>query len=290
MKIKQLTEEQLNTIIDRLTRFKETEAKYLRVFKDIISSNLLEPKFKKSELDAMDYGELRDFAQAVINFGLEPGKDYEINKQLAENENAMFKLSKNAQKLLDNRINYKVTAPELKVKPVSKLILAEGITEEILLPEFARLCGYDFGENNVHIISAGGKNQVVKYFYRYSESLKIPMFVLFDSDAVQNLEEIRPKLREFDRVYMLKSGEFEDLLPLNLIKRTLNSLLKNFYNVKDADLRDEAPMAKILEQFFKRNGLSEFKKADFAQAVRDNILSDADVSEEIVQLVGSLQG
>ncbi|MDR1326944.1 MAG: hypothetical protein LBJ74_00900 [Heliobacteriaceae bacterium] len=289
-KIKPLTKEQLNIIIDRLTRFKETEAKYLRVFKEVIAGNLLEPKFKKSELDAMDYGELRDLAQDVINFGLEGvNEDFEINKKLACTENAMFNLSENVQKLLDNKINYRALVPGLKIKPVSRLVLAEGITEEILLPEFARICGYEFGENNVHIISAGGKNQVVKYFYQYADSLKIPMFVLFDSDAAQNLEEIRPKLRGFDRVYVLKSGEFEDLLPLPLIKRTLNSLLKNFYNVKDADLRGGLPMAKILEQFFKLHGLSEFKKADFAQAVRDNIQSDKDVFCEIAQIISGIK-
>lgn len=283
MKIKQLTEEQRNIIIDRLMRFKETEAKYLRVFKELIASNLLEPKFKKNELDAMDYGELRDFAQAVINFGLDGANDLEINRRLEENENAMFKLSENSQKLLDNKINY----PAMRLRRINKLVLAEGITEEILLPEFARLCEYDFGENGVHIISAGGKNQVVKYFYRYADSLKIPMFVLFDSDAAQNLDQIRPKLREFDKVYVLKSGEFEDLLPHNLIKRTLNSLLKNFYNVKDEDLRG-GQMTKVLEEFFKQYGLSEFKKADFAQAVRENILSAADVSDEITNIINGI--
>ncbi len=55
MKIKQLTKEQLIISTDRLTRFKEPEIKYLRVFKDIILNNLIEPKYKKSELDEMSY-------------------------------------------------------------------------------------------------------------------------------------------------------------------------------------------------------------------------------------------
>jgi len=288
LKIKPLTKEQINIIIDRLMRFKETEAKYLRVFKDVVAGNLIEPKFKKSELDEMDYGQLRDLAQEVINFGLESSVDYTINRELEEHEKSLFKLSPDAEKLLQNKINY--AAVPVQVRGINKLVLAEGITEEILLPEFARLCRYDFGENGVHIICAGGKNQVVKYFYQYAESLKIPMFVLFDSDAAQNLEEIRPKLREFDRVHVLKSGEFEDLLPLSLIKRTLNSLLKNFYNVKDEDLHVGGQMTKVLEEFFRRHGLSEFKKAGFAQAVRNNILSDADVSEEIVHIISRLRG
>ena len=47
LKIKPLTIEQLTISIDRLTRFKNTETKYLRVFKELILSNLINPKFKK---------------------------------------------------------------------------------------------------------------------------------------------------------------------------------------------------------------------------------------------------
>ena len=46
--------------------------------------------------------------------------------------------------------------------PIEKVILVEGITEEILLPVFARKLGYDFYANGVQVIPAGGKNQVVK--------------------------------------------------------------------------------------------------------------------------------
>ena len=50
MKYKKLTPEQIKISLDRLTRFKFTREKYLRVFSDIILSNLIEPKIKKSEL------------------------------------------------------------------------------------------------------------------------------------------------------------------------------------------------------------------------------------------------
>ena len=66
LKIKQLTKEQLTISIDRLTRFKETETKYLRVFKDIITNNLIEPKIKKHELDEMDYENLKNIAEPKI--------------------------------------------------------------------------------------------------------------------------------------------------------------------------------------------------------------------------------
>ena len=67
--------------------------------------------------------------------------------------------------------------------PIEKVILVEGLTEETLLPAFARFLGYDFYKNGVQVIPAGGKNQVVKMYYKLSQELKIPIFLLLDKDA-----------------------------------------------------------------------------------------------------------
>ena len=251
LKIKTLTIEQLIISADRLTRFKDTETKYLRVFKDIIINNLIEPKLKKHELDNMDYKELRELAESIINKSLpDSNGDLLINQRLYDYESSLFSLSENTKKLLKNKINYQSiiqTLPEnipnnlkwFKTLgntrpdnnsygfPVKKLLLCEGITEEILLPVFSKICGYDFNENGIYVISAGGKNQVVKYFYNFANNLKIPIFVLLDNDAKSNLEEIKPRLREFDKIHLLKSGEFEDMLPNSLIIKTLNYATKN---------------------------------------------------------------
>ena len=48
MKYKLLTKEQILISIDRLTRFKNTKEKYLRVFIDILTACLIEPKLKKN--------------------------------------------------------------------------------------------------------------------------------------------------------------------------------------------------------------------------------------------------
>ena len=85
IKIKPLTKEQLIISIDRLTRFKDTETKYLRVFKDVLISNLISPKFKKSELDRLNYSELKILAEYIINSTLEQlgcgqDSDYSINE------------------------------------------------------------------------------------------------------------------------------------------------------------------------------------------------------------------
>lgn len=320
LKIKPLTEEQILISIDRLTRFKYPEIKYLRVFKDIISSNLIEPKYKKSELDEMDYGEIRDLAQKIINYsldcvGLNVENDLEINAVLKEYENVIFKMDVNTLKLLDNKINYQACYPLLKKSealnlkwlckiiekedittarqekslryPVEKVVIAEGITEEILLPEFARLCGYDFDKNGVYIISAGGKNQVVKLFYNLADYLKIPVFILLDKDAEQNYEEIKPKLSKHDKVHLLDCGEFEDALPLELIERTLTDTLKNISITEPFE--PDTRMTKTLEEIFKHKGMHEFKKSEFAHMVREHLRSKNDVSEEIKGVIKEIQ-
>lgn len=361
-KIKPMNKQQIIISLDRLTRFKNPEDKYLRVFKDIITSNLIEPKYKKSELNSMDYAQVRDLAQAIINyslhatsrhselvfagtpilfskldislrkqeagsyqcavsdrsrnkFGMTDGGKWIINKKLLQYEKSVFKFDKNVEKLLDNKIDYKTVISlferdlPLNLKwlrslqndenqienrinfalkfPIEKIVLVEGITEEILLPKFARILGHDFDKLGINLISAGGKNQVVKLFYQFAENLKLPIFVLLDSDAGENFDEIKPKLRKGDKVYILKNGEFEDVLPLNLIKRTLNQVFRNFSSVCLEDLRKDLPMTRILDEIFKQRGM-EFKKAEFAALVVENISSKNDISQEIEYIIYEL--
>lgn len=309
MKIKQLTKDQLIISVDRLTRFKEPEIKYLRVFKDVILNNLIEPKFKKSELDEMDYEEIKSYAEQIINYALPINKDLSINQKLYDYENTVFNIDPKAEILLKNKINYKEILKLISGKtpknlsflktlaygykerycfPIEKIILCEGITEEILLPAFAKICGYDFDKNGIYIISAGGKNQVVKYFYNYANCLKIPIFVLLDNDAEENLTEIRPRLRGFDKIHLLKSGEFEDLLPNSLLIKTLNYTTQNISLAPIEGLETSTSKVEFLEEFFRHRGLHEFKKAEFAQAVKENITGMDDISTEIAEIIEEL--
>ena len=264
------------------------------------------------------------FEFSFFSFGLPKSDDFSINKKLFEYEKSVFKFDKNVENLLDNKIDYNAALtffeggvaipyysqglpPNMKwlkslsgnenqienranfgLKfPVEKIIIAEGITEEILLPKFAQALGHDFDKLGINLMSAGGKNQVVKLFYKFADVLNLPIFVLLDNDAKENYDEIQPKLRTHDEIYILKKGEFEDLLPLSLIKRTLNRHLKNFYSIKLNDLRSYTRMTKTLDNLFKQCGL-EFKKAAFANLVRQNIKSDADVSQEISEIISAI--
>lgn len=319
MKFKPLTENQIIISIDRLTRFKSTEEKYLRVFKDILVSNLIEPKFKKQDLEHLDYRTIRDLAVEIFNKSLKEDNtnDLSLNLKLKEYENSTFVNDKNVDILLDNSLDYVSALKLLKGDkpinlvwlnslrentdmyrmreekglqyPVSLVVIVEGITEEILLPQFSKVLGLDFLAHGIKILPAGGKNQVVKLYYSLSEELRLPIFVLLDKDAVENVNLINRKLRDEDRVHLLNSGEFEDLLPLNLILKTINSHLKNFASISIKDLEKDEPMVKILEEIFKCCGIHEFKKAEFAHLVQNQIKSTADISEEISCIIKSLQ-
>lgn len=313
---KPLTNEQILISIDRLTRFKPTEEKYLRVFKDIIISNLVYPKYKRQELDNMDYGQLTKLADYVFEISLGNAKSLYINKKLEVYENSVFKLDVNSKRLLNNNINYEEAIKLIDESspinlrwlkslessdnlneirqlhalrfPVQKLVICEGLTEEILLPEFAKLLGYDFDCNGVYVISAGGKNQVVKLFYKMADLLNIPVFVLLDSDALENSHEIESKLRPIDKIYLLKSGEFEDILPVDLVEKTLIYATENI-SLPAVECIEKGHTVEFLEDFFKHRGLHEFKKAEFAEMVKENLSPTAEVSEEIKSVIKAIE-
>ncbi len=318
MKYKKLTQEQIIISLDRLTRFKNTKEKYIRVFSDIILSNLIEPKYKKNDVLNLSPQNLKDLAEEIFNGSLEiKTTDFSINKTLYDYENSIFVNDDYTKILLDNRLNYFEALNFLKKEipvnlkwlqslennennlkqireshylkyPIEKVILVEGLTEEILLPAFSKFLGYDFYQKGIQVIGAGGKNQVVKMYYRLINELRIPIFLLLDKDAEENIRQITPKLRNIDRIHLVSCGEFEDLLPKSLIIKTLNSHFVNFTTVTNSDLVDGLPEVKNLENIFKTKGMHEFKKADFAKLVRDNISEKTDVSAEIAEIINEI--
>lgn len=317
MKYKKLTKEQILISIDRLTRFKKTRDKYLRVFTDILMSSLLEPKLKKSDIEKMDYKELAECVSEIFNSSINNTENNtSINHKLKDYENSVFVNDDETQKLLDNNINYygalklipedcpinlkwlkslstdanldEMRKQHLLKFPIRKIILVEGITEEILLPAFSKFLGYDFYAEGIQIIAAGGKNQVVKMYYELSEDVKVPIFILLDKDAEENINQIRPKLRSIDKIHLVSCGEFEDLLSKSLIVKTVNTHFENFMAISEADLSEALPTAKILEEIFKTKGLHEFKKAEFAKLVRENISENTDISAEIYQIIAEI--
>ena len=325
MRYKKLTKEQIIISLDRLTRFKNTREKYLRVYSDILISCLIEPKLKKIDIENMDLSVVTEYVSEIFNASINEYisiKNSDLNKTLEQNkyiqeflrdyENSVFINDIDTQKLLNSTINYyeatnlvekdapinlkwlihicknstKKPSEERSFKfPIKEVVLVEGITEVILLPTFSKHLGYDFNAKGIQIIPAGGKNQVVKMYYKLANELKLPIFVLLDKDAEENIKQIKPRLRAQDRIHLVSCGEFEDLLPKSLILKTVNSHFKNFLAISIDDLLGNEPTVKILEEIFKTKGLHEFKKADFAKLVKENINSLQDISPEIKAII-----
>ena len=129
----------------------------------------------------------------------------------------------------------------------------------------------------------------MKLYYKLSKDLKLPIFVLLDKDAQTNEESINTRLRDIDEVYLLDSGEFEDLLPKSLIVKTVNNEFKNFVSITEKDLTTDISMVKTLEELFKDKCLHEFKKAEFALRVKQQISSDKDISDEVRKIVNEIK-
>ena len=164
-----------------------------------------------------------------------------INKLISDEELSAFLVSEDLKELVSSKINFSDTLallrrykklplnikrlmllqshPDEEIKylrekyalkfPVEKVVLCEGITEEILLPKFSKVYGYDFNKYGVHLISAGGKNQVAKLYCELKDELKLPVFILLDADAKPVSEIIKNILRQKDKIYLIKHGEFE---------------------------------------------------------------------------------
>ena len=318
MRYKNLTDEQIKISVDRLTRFKFTKEKYKRVFVDIILANLLEPKLRKSDLLCMSTEQLKIIAEEIFNASLNSSdcENYFINKILINYENSIFFNDEDTQKLLHNKLNYiealklfdekcpvnikwlkniLTTSDLVNLRetmflkyPIEKVLLVEGITEEILLPVFAKCIGYDFYQKGIQVIPAGGKNQVVKMYYKLLEELKIPIYLLLDKDAEDNIQQINPKIRGIDKIHLVSCGEFEDLLPRNLIIKAMNKCFSNFASINNDDFDDSLSTVKNLEMIFKHKGVHEFKKAEFAKYVKECIDNKDDISQEIYDIINEI--
>ena len=313
--------------LDRLTRIKAADEKFNKVYNSIITDFLIEPKFSLKQLDALEFSEKKEFVQIIWNesvkqlcskYDISCAKKPFLNDLLADEENKLFNLNDkneffdgsldidsliklpcplspvpvNVQWLLNITENSSLVdeRQEKSLKfPIEKFVLAEGITEEILLPVFAKLRNCDFMKKGIHLISAGGKNQVARWYVKNRNLVKVPVFILLDNDAQEIMHTLETILLPKDKIYVIKNGEFEDIIPRKLIKKTINDTFKNDFNITISDLQAEDSMCKTLKQIFHDHKAGDFKKADFAKQVSEEIQKLPCLSEEISEIIAEIE-
>ena len=176
--------------------------------------------------------------------------------------------------------------------PVEKVLLCEGQTEFLLLKTLFRLFNYDLDKNGILVIQAGGKNQVAKKYYKMQEYCKLPFFVLLDKDGVEVENLITSKLRKIDKLYIISCGEFEDLIPQNVVMKIINFIHNNELPCNYDDFVSSSMVFNI-EEIYRKYGFGEFKKANFALDAKNYIEKFIKAEEfknsEITDILATLQ-
>jgi len=299
MKYKKIPKSYIKICVDRLTRFKPPCEKYERVFKDIINKFLISDSTSKKEVLGQD--ELCDKVLEIFNSSIPYDYDPFISEIIQKEEQETYALNKEDLNFIETKLNLtgaiKFISDEpilpLNLKrlcvlektrskdinflrekysllyPVELIVLTEGATEEILLSRFAEKLGFNFNKNGVIVLGAGGKNQVARKYYKMTEEIKLPVFILLDCDALETKELIEPKLRPCDKIHLIKHGEFEDILPHELIINAINANFSNNLHCSNEDFDDCTKMTKNLHNLFKNKGFGEYKKAEFAKMIKN---------------------
>jgi len=330
IKFKYMSEADILVSFDRLTRFKNPEIKYRRVFYDVILKHITSPSLSKHKLDEMTSSSIASVVEKIWNDSILNLYEYAPNKfSLKDLDNLYYTITDdytlslmnadlNIQSVIEGAdfLNYieaknldfinilnknftnlpfdKEQLTFLRKKyhtlfPVSKLILTEGITEETLLPVFANVMNYNFDDNGIFVLSTGGKSKVLSLYAELKYILAIPIFVLLDNDAEPVYNDVVSVLRKSDKAYLIKSGEFEDILPKQLIKKSFDYMNYDVNPALMEELSSENGTCYALEQLWKSRGLGEFRKVHLAKSVKENISNTSDLSSEISEIINLIE-
>ncbi len=173
--------------------------------------------------------------------------------------------------------------------PVELLLLVEGITEEKLLPKFSKIRGLEFIKKGVKLKAAGGKNQVLKLYNLYKNRLKIPILIILDKDAQNIYEQLSEIKRSCDQAFLIPDGEFEDIIPENLVVRAINEYYKNEKAIQPFEIRCEDGICVVLNKLWKEKGYGDFNKSEFADIISENIKRNEVLSNTLINITDTIK-
>ncbi len=285
LKFKIIPLDRLLIFANNLCKFKNPSIKFKKFFFEIFDKYLIEPKIKIKNFDNYQFSYLKDLLELVFNesvkFYFGENLDYKNFDLFYKDNFLIYKLNSLELNYIDLKLDfltlYKYCQQQCScnfkriiksnIPSVNKIILVEGLTEELLLPKFSELCGYPFLDNGIKLIPCGGKTKVFDYYFDIISYVKIPVIVVFDSDAWELSVKLKSHIRDIDKMIILKSGEFEDLLLPSLIKKAINKEYQNYVNIEIKDIDKNLPKVKALEKLFKEKSLGEFSKSKFAKII-----------------------
>ncbi|QBZ98257.1 ATP-dependent nuclease [Flavobacterium sangjuense] len=146
------------------------------------------------------------------------------------------------------------------------LVLVEGETEELVIPELLSILDIDCNPMGISVIGVNGKNQIPKYWRLYSK-FKIPIIVVFDNDNSVNKVSSNTNIA-------------------NCFGITINDIIDNVDVVKIMD-SNTAPLSKlvILEHDFE----TAFKKEIDSQGHAGSYEAFDTEARELIKPIGSQQ-
>ncbi|MGB9756123.1 MAG: ATP-dependent nuclease, partial [Desulfurella sp.] len=196
-------------------------------------------------------------------------------KNLDKSSFANFCRSKGAQKSDENNIipfySKSATTNILKGLFAKKVVLVEGMTEELALPIYLEKVGLNVLTEGIDIIGVGGKGELAKW-WRFFTAYGIPCYVCFDNDA--NDDAQGNKRKDFLKSIGIQDGELEQLLTLddwNIgdkfclfgkdFEETFRNTFNNYKNIEE-EVRKELGDSKPLVAREVANGLLYDKNGD----------------------------
>lgn len=314
--------------IDRLSRLKIPELKYHRVYKEIISKYLINPQISLKNFDLISPQTIVKIIEIIWNGSISQFEKSmksaktshliaSLDKQYFKNIPEVTKILMNAsldiytplafytKKLPDNLAllqelissntdNIAIAAKIIRENkltkfPIEKIVLAEGITEEILLPVFAKKLGYDFNKYGIYVIGAGGKSKIPILYNKLKDKIKLPIIMIMDNDASTIYHELIKTMKKQDKAIIIENGEFEDILPKCLIKRSFNQYFYDIEKVTSKDFMCKNSMCENISNIYKSRQIGEFQKAHFAKIIAQNVKYKTDTSKEIGSIINEIK-
>lgn len=134
---------------------------------------------------------------------------------------------------------WKATETFQAVRPIHHWVLVEGVTETMILPQFAHMMGVHSAAYGVHWAETGGKKPMLTKLHDIQQYYDGPITLILDADAEEARSEFEALLNPTkDALYFLPEGTLEDTYPDHILLKTINTHYHPVRPLTDEDLAE----------------------------------------------------